>query len=41
MQPYHHAYICYRHTQDDLDRAAKAVDESLAHVLEKYGRYSP
>ena len=29
LQPYHHGYICYRHTEDDLDNAANMVDESL------------
>ena len=30
MHPYHHGYIAYRHTQDDLDRTVQAIDESLA-----------
>jgi glutamate-1-semialdehyde aminotransferase len=36
MTPHHHAYISYRHTEEDLDRTAKAIDESLAYVNEKY-----
>ena len=28
VQPYHHWYICYRHTEDDLDRALEVVEES-------------
>jgi glutamate-1-semialdehyde aminotransferase len=36
LHPHHHGYICYRHTEEDLDRAAKAIDESLAYVNRKY-----
>ncbi len=34
--PYHHAYICYRHTEQDLNLALTAIDESLAFIKEKY-----
>jgi len=34
--PHHHGYICYRHTDQDLDIAANAVDEALAYVNEKH-----
>ena len=34
--PHHHAYISYRHTEDDLDEAAQAIDDSLAFVKQKY-----
>ena len=34
--PYHHAYICYRHTEEDLNLALTAIDESLALIKEKY-----
>jgi len=34
--PHHHAYISYRHTEEDLDLTAKAMDESMAYVSEKY-----
>ena len=37
MTPHHHAYICYRHTEEDLEITARAIDESLAYVKEKYG----
>lgn len=37
LAPYHHGYICYRHTEQDLERAAKAIDESLAYISEKHG----
>ncbi len=37
LHPHHHGYICHRHTEQDLDVAAKAVDEAMAYVSEKYG----
>lgn len=36
IQPYHHWYICHRHTDADLNQALKTIDESLAYVMEKY-----
>lgn len=39
LAPYHHGYICYRHTEEDLEEAAKAIDEALAYVSEKYGDF--
>ncbi|MCC6160339.1 MAG: aminotransferase class III-fold pyridoxal phosphate-dependent enzyme [Deltaproteobacteria bacterium] len=32
LQPYHHGYICWRHTQADLDQAVGAVEEALAEL---------
>ncbi len=29
LQPFHHGYICYRHTDNDLDYAAEMINESL------------
>jgi glutamate-1-semialdehyde aminotransferase len=29
LQPYHHGYICYRHTEEDLDNAVSLIGESL------------
>ena len=34
--PFHHAYISYRHTQEDLALTLTAIDESLAYLKEKY-----
>lgn len=34
--PHHHAYISYRHTEEDLNLAVEAMDESMAYVSEKY-----
>ena len=34
--PYHHAYISYRHTEEDLNLALIAIDESLEFVKKKY-----
>ena len=36
FSPYHHAYISFRHTEEDLELTLNAIDESLAHVKEKY-----
>lgn len=29
MQPYHHSYICYRHTDRDLNQALNAISDAL------------
>ena len=29
LQPYHHGYICYRHSEKDLEYAANMISESL------------
>ena len=34
--PHHHGYICHRHTEQDLEITAKAIDEALAYLNEKY-----
>lgn len=34
--PHHHAYISYRHSENDLALTADAIDESLAFVKRKY-----
>jgi 3-aminobutanoyl-CoA transaminase len=34
--PHHHAYISYRHTEEDLDKTVRAIDEAMAYVNEKY-----
>jgi glutamate-1-semialdehyde aminotransferase len=34
--PHHHGYICYRHTEQDLDITVEAIDEALAYVNEKH-----
>ncbi|WP_202710631.1 aspartate aminotransferase family protein [Sporosalibacterium faouarense] len=36
IQPYHHGYICYRHTDEDLNNALKAIEEALEVAKEKY-----
>jgi 3-aminobutanoyl-CoA transaminase len=36
FSPYHHAYISFRHTEEDLELTLNAIDESLAFVKEKY-----
>jgi glutamate-1-semialdehyde aminotransferase len=37
LQPYHHGYICYRHTDADLDQAVQAVAEALGVVKAEVG----
>jgi len=32
LQPYHHGYICYRHTDADLAFTVQAIKESLAEL---------
>ena len=36
--PHHHAYISYRHTEEDLDLTLQSIDESMAYVSEKHKR---
>jgi glutamate-1-semialdehyde-2,1-aminomutase len=35
LQPYHHGYICYRHTDEELDTVVGTVEEALAEVRRK------
>jgi 3-aminobutanoyl-CoA transaminase len=35
LHPHHHGYISYRHTEQDLEIAAEAIDEAMAYVYEK------
>ncbi|MFX1497960.1 MAG: aspartate aminotransferase family protein [Promethearchaeota archaeon] len=32
LQPFHHGYICYRHSYEDLDYAADMIFESMAEL---------
>ncbi|MCF8087255.1 MAG: aminotransferase class III-fold pyridoxal phosphate-dependent enzyme [Desulfotignum sp.] len=34
--PFHHSYISYRHTQQDLELTVTAIDETLAFIKDKY-----
>lgn len=36
--PYHHAYISFRHTPEDLAVTVSAIDEILGFLKEKYGQ---
>ncbi len=36
VQPYHHWYIAYRHTEADLDAALEAIGEALEVVRKEY-----
>ena len=33
LQPYHHGYICYRHTKKDLDYTIDVIEEALEEIL--------
>jgi len=37
LSPHHHGYLCARHDDEALDRAAKAIEESLRYVRETFG----
>ncbi|MDD4310330.1 MAG: aminotransferase class III-fold pyridoxal phosphate-dependent enzyme, partial [Candidatus Cloacimonetes bacterium] len=32
LQPFHHGYICYRHTEEDLSYTVQAIKESFADL---------
>jgi glutamate-1-semialdehyde aminotransferase len=34
--PHHHAYISFRHTEEDLEKTASAIDDAMAYISEKY-----
>lgn len=34
--PHHHAYICHRHTEEDLRKTIAAMEESMAYVSDTY-----
>lgn len=36
LQPYHHGYICYRHSYEDLKNAAEMIAESLEEARKLY-----
>ena len=36
IQPYHHGYICYRHTDEDLKNALGAIEEALKATHQAY-----
>ncbi|OGO77947.1 MAG: glutamate-1-semialdehyde 2,1-aminomutase [Clostridiales bacterium GWB2_37_7] len=36
IQPYHHGYICYRHTDADLKHALNAIGEALEETKKAY-----
>jgi glutamate-1-semialdehyde aminotransferase len=38
LAPYHHGYICHRHTDEDLEEAARAIDEAMGFVRARYTR---
>ncbi|MDA3808830.1 MAG: aminotransferase class III-fold pyridoxal phosphate-dependent enzyme [Spirochaetaceae bacterium] len=37
LQPFHHGYICARHSQDDLQNTIDAIEASLKYLVDKYG----
>ncbi|MGD9639111.1 MAG: aspartate aminotransferase family protein [Alphaproteobacteria bacterium] len=37
LQPYHHGYICYRHSQAELNRTLQAIDNAFLITKSKIG----
>jgi glutamate-1-semialdehyde aminotransferase len=37
LQPFHHGYVCYRHTTEQLNHTIKAIDAALYAVKQKIG----
>lgn len=37
LQPFHHGYICARHSREDLQKTIKAIEESFQFLIAKYG----
>ena len=37
LQPFHHGYICARHSQEDLQQTVQAIEESLQYLVDTYG----
>ncbi len=37
MHPYHHGYIAYRHTGEDIDKTVNAIDDALEYVQVEWG----
>ncbi|MCQ2736347.1 MAG: glutamate-1-semialdehyde 2,1-aminomutase, partial [bacterium] len=33
IQPYHHWYICHRHSDEDLERALRIIDEAFRETF--------
>ena len=36
IQPYHHGYIAYRHTEEDIEKALKAIEEAFIIIKAAY-----
>jgi 3-aminobutanoyl-CoA transaminase len=36
FSPFHHAYISFRHSEEDLELTLNAIDESLSFIKERY-----
>lgn len=36
MQPYHHGYIAYRHTEDDLNNTVIVIEEAISYIQDKF-----
>ncbi|MBI9097944.1 MAG: aminotransferase class III-fold pyridoxal phosphate-dependent enzyme [Spirochaetaceae bacterium] len=37
LQPFHHGYICARHSQEDLLKTVRAIEDSFKYLIDKYG----
>jgi 3-aminobutanoyl-CoA transaminase len=38
LQPYHHWYVSFRHTKEDLDYTIKSIGEALDYIQKKYNK---
>ena len=36
MQPYHHGYIAYRHTEEDLNNTVIVIEEAISYIQDKF-----
>lgn len=36
LQPYHHGYICHRHTEEDLNKTVDIIEEALKDITDRY-----
>ncbi len=35
LQPYHHGYVCFKHTQEDLEKSIRVIEETMEYIAAK------